>query len=131
MLPLRPQALEIPGVKIFRSSSTLYFANVEMYAEALKKKVGEAACSLGTTPASPQPCQGDVVLPPARSGGRKGQSPLPSPSSSAPHAMGLCGFVEWHQRGSPDREEEEGAQEAEETAEESREGEGEEEKGAS
>lgn len=37
--PIRPQAQEIPGVKIFRSSSTLYFANVEMYAEALKKKV--------------------------------------------------------------------------------------------
>ncbi|XP_071900708.1 solute carrier family 26 member 6 isoform X2 [Anas platyrhynchos] len=34
------KALEIPGVKIFRSSSTLYFANVEMYAEALKKKSG-------------------------------------------------------------------------------------------
>uniref|UniRef100_A0A8C3GRQ3 Solute carrier family 26 member 6 n=1 Tax=Cairina moschata TaxID=8855 RepID=A0A8C3GRQ3_CAIMO len=31
---------EVPGVKIFRSSSTLYFANVEMYAEALKKKSG-------------------------------------------------------------------------------------------
>lgn len=45
--------------------------------------------------------------------------------------MGLYGFAERHQRGSPDREEEEGAQEAEETAEESREGEGEEEKGAS
>uniref|UniRef100_A0A8B9BV17 Solute carrier family 26 member 6 n=1 Tax=Anser brachyrhynchus TaxID=132585 RepID=A0A8B9BV17_9AVES len=34
------KAQEIPGVKIFRSSSTLYFANVEMYAEALKKKSG-------------------------------------------------------------------------------------------
>ncbi|XP_040425061.1 cadherin EGF LAG seven-pass G-type receptor 3, partial [Cygnus olor] len=56
------KAQEVPGVKIFRSSSTLYFANVEMYAEALKKKVGEAACSLGTTPISLQPCQGDVVL---------------------------------------------------------------------
>ncbi|XP_074458336.1 solute carrier family 26 member 6 [Larus michahellis] len=33
-------AQEIPGVKIFRSSSTLYFANVELYAEALKKKSG-------------------------------------------------------------------------------------------
>uniref|UniRef100_A0A8C3RIR0 Solute carrier family 26 member 6 n=1 Tax=Cyanoderma ruficeps TaxID=181631 RepID=A0A8C3RIR0_9PASS len=30
----------IPGVKIFRSSSTVYFANVELYAEALKKKSG-------------------------------------------------------------------------------------------
>ncbi|NXL48103.1 S26A6 protein, partial [Podilymbus podiceps] len=34
------KAQEIPGVKIFRSSSTLYFANVELYAEALKKKSG-------------------------------------------------------------------------------------------
>ncbi|NXT20783.1 S26A6 protein, partial [Syrrhaptes paradoxus] len=33
-------AREIPGVKIFRSSSTLYFANVELYAEALKEKSG-------------------------------------------------------------------------------------------
>ncbi|NXO00225.1 S26A6 protein, partial [Rhinopomastus cyanomelas] len=33
-------AKEIPGVKIFRSSATLYFANVELYAEALKKKSG-------------------------------------------------------------------------------------------
>ncbi|KAK6485295.1 solute carrier family 26 member 6 [Huso huso] len=34
------QAQEIPGVKIFRSSATLYFANAEMYEETLKKKVG-------------------------------------------------------------------------------------------
>nr|XP_009936969.1 PREDICTED: solute carrier family 26 member 6 [Opisthocomus hoazin] len=33
-------AQEVPGVKIFRSSSTLYFANVELYAETLKKKSG-------------------------------------------------------------------------------------------
>ncbi|XP_033922415.1 solute carrier family 26 member 6 [Melopsittacus undulatus] len=33
-------AQEVPGVKIFHSSSTLYFANVELYAEALKKKSG-------------------------------------------------------------------------------------------
>ncbi|NWV32947.1 S26A6 protein, partial [Grantiella picta] len=33
-------AHEVPGVKIFRSSSTIYFANVELYAEALKKKSG-------------------------------------------------------------------------------------------
>ncbi|XP_036246742.1 solute carrier family 26 member 6 [Molothrus ater] len=33
-------AQEVPGVKIFRSSSTIYFANVELYAEALKKKSG-------------------------------------------------------------------------------------------
>ncbi|NXK48685.1 S26A6 protein, partial [Chauna torquata] len=34
------KAQEVPGVKIFRSSSTIYFANVELYAEALKKKSG-------------------------------------------------------------------------------------------
>ncbi|NWU76395.1 S26A6 protein, partial [Onychorhynchus coronatus] len=33
-------AQEVPGVKIFRSSCTLYFANVELYADALKKKSG-------------------------------------------------------------------------------------------
>ncbi|PKK17205.1 hypothetical protein A306_00000075 [Columba livia] len=38
--PICTQAREVPGVKIFRSSSTLYFANVELYAEALKKKSG-------------------------------------------------------------------------------------------
>ncbi|XP_043407677.1 solute carrier family 26 member 6 isoform X3 [Chelonia mydas] len=31
---------EIPGVKIFRSSATVYFANAELYAEALKEKSG-------------------------------------------------------------------------------------------
>lgn len=44
-LPICPQAQEVPGVKIFRSSSTIYFANVELYAEALKKKVGEPPAS--------------------------------------------------------------------------------------
>ncbi|XP_040264601.1 solute carrier family 26 member 6 [Bufo bufo] len=34
------QALEIPGVKIFRSSCTLYFANAELYANAVKKQCG-------------------------------------------------------------------------------------------
>ncbi|XP_062977681.1 solute carrier family 26 member 6 [Elgaria multicarinata webbii] len=33
-------AEEIPGVRIFRSSATLYFANAELYAEALKNKCG-------------------------------------------------------------------------------------------
>lgn len=60
---------------------------------------------------------------------------LLSPLGSAPFpdtmAMGLYGFAERHQCGSPDREEEEGTQETEETAKESREGEGKEEKGAS
>lgn len=42
-------------MKIFRSSSTIYFANVELYAEALKKKVGEppaSECFLYLLPAS-------------------------------------------------------------------------------
>ncbi|NXE64894.1 S26A6 protein, partial [Calcarius ornatus] len=50
-------AQEIPGVKIFRSSSTIYFANVELYAEALKKKVGEppaSECFLCLLPACQQ-----------------------------------------------------------------------------
>ncbi|XP_062441986.1 solute carrier family 26 member 6 [Rhea pennata] len=34
------KAQEVPGVKIFRSSSTIYFANAELYTEALKKKSG-------------------------------------------------------------------------------------------
>ncbi|NXX98266.1 S26A6 protein, partial [Centropus bengalensis] len=33
-------AQEVPGVKIFHSSTTIYFANVELYSEALKKKSG-------------------------------------------------------------------------------------------
>uniref|UniRef100_A0A803YJB9 Solute carrier family 26 member 6 n=1 Tax=Meleagris gallopavo TaxID=9103 RepID=A0A803YJB9_MELGA len=39
------KAHEVPGIKIFRSSSTIYFANVEMYSDALKKKVGKSALS--------------------------------------------------------------------------------------
>uniref|UniRef100_A0AAQ5XIQ2 STAS domain-containing protein n=1 Tax=Amphiprion ocellaris TaxID=80972 RepID=A0AAQ5XIQ2_AMPOC len=34
------QAREIPGVTIFRSSATVYFANADLYLEALKKKSG-------------------------------------------------------------------------------------------
>lgn len=48
-------------MKIFRSSSTIYFANVELYAEALKKKVGEppaTECFLCLLPACQQ--QGGV-----------------------------------------------------------------------
>lgn len=33
------QTREIPGITIFRSSSTVYFANAELYLEALKEKV--------------------------------------------------------------------------------------------
>uniref|UniRef100_K7G6T9 Solute carrier family 26 member 6 n=1 Tax=Pelodiscus sinensis TaxID=13735 RepID=K7G6T9_PELSI len=35
-------AEEIPGVKIFRSSATVYFANAELYSEALKEKKKKA-----------------------------------------------------------------------------------------
>ncbi|KAM4652687.1 solute carrier family 26 member 6-like isoform 1-T2 [Discoglossus pictus] len=34
------QAKEIPGIKIFHSSSTIFFANAEMYTEALSRKCG-------------------------------------------------------------------------------------------
>uniref|UniRef100_A0A4X2LJN2 Solute carrier family 26 member 6 n=1 Tax=Vombatus ursinus TaxID=29139 RepID=A0A4X2LJN2_VOMUR len=34
------EAKEVPGVKIFSSSATLYFANAEFYRQALKKKIG-------------------------------------------------------------------------------------------
>ncbi|KFO18618.1 Solute carrier family 26 member 6 [Fukomys damarensis] len=34
------EAKEIPGVKVFRSSATLYFANAELYSDALKRKCG-------------------------------------------------------------------------------------------
>jgi hypothetical protein len=33
------QVREIPGITIFRSSSTVYFANADLYLEALKEKV--------------------------------------------------------------------------------------------
>lgn len=39
VFPLIGQARQIPGVTIFRSSATVYFANAELYLEALKEKV--------------------------------------------------------------------------------------------
>lgn len=33
------QVREVPGITIFRSSATMYFANAELFLEALKKKV--------------------------------------------------------------------------------------------
>lgn len=33
-------AKEVPGVKVFRSSATMYFANAELYSDSLKKKCG-------------------------------------------------------------------------------------------
>ncbi|KAM6161265.1 solute carrier family 26 member 6-like [Erethizon dorsatum] len=34
------EAKEVPGVKIFRSSATLYFGNAELYSDALKQRCG-------------------------------------------------------------------------------------------
>lgn len=34
-----PQAREVPGVKVFRSSATMCFANAELYSDALKQRV--------------------------------------------------------------------------------------------
>ncbi|XP_053455065.1 solute carrier family 26 member 6 isoform X5 [Nycticebus coucang] len=34
------EAREVPGVKIFRSSTTVYFANAEFYSDALKQRCG-------------------------------------------------------------------------------------------
>uniref|UniRef100_A0A669BNV8 Solute carrier family 26 member 6, like 1 n=1 Tax=Oreochromis niloticus TaxID=8128 RepID=A0A669BNV8_ORENI len=37
---VRQKAMRIPGVTIFRSSATVYFANADLYLEALKEKSG-------------------------------------------------------------------------------------------
>ncbi|XP_057560993.1 solute carrier family 26 member 6 isoform X4 [Hippopotamus amphibius kiboko] len=34
------EAREVPGVKVFRSSATMYFANAELYSDTLKQKCG-------------------------------------------------------------------------------------------
>ncbi|XP_070093810.1 solute carrier family 26 member 6 isoform X26 [Equus przewalskii] len=34
------EAREVPGVKVFRSSATVYFANAELYSDTLKQKCG-------------------------------------------------------------------------------------------
>ncbi|XP_048190780.1 solute carrier family 26 member 6 isoform X2 [Perognathus longimembris pacificus] len=34
------EAKEVPGVKVFRSSATMYFANAELYGDALKERCG-------------------------------------------------------------------------------------------
>ncbi|KAM3621339.1 uncharacterized protein V6R79_009799 [Siganus canaliculatus] len=39
-LETHKQAREIPGITIFRSSATVYFANADLYLEALKEKSG-------------------------------------------------------------------------------------------
>uniref|UniRef100_A0AAQ5Y178 STAS domain-containing protein n=1 Tax=Amphiprion ocellaris TaxID=80972 RepID=A0AAQ5Y178_AMPOC len=48
------QAREIPGVTIFRSSATVYFANADLYLEALKKKRENGTVFvIPTTPRTP------------------------------------------------------------------------------
>uniref|UniRef100_A0AAQ6I8T0 STAS domain-containing protein n=1 Tax=Anabas testudineus TaxID=64144 RepID=A0AAQ6I8T0_ANATE len=39
-IEMHKQVKEIPGITIFRSSATVYFANAELYVEALKEKSG-------------------------------------------------------------------------------------------
>uniref|UniRef100_A0A3Q2YA50 Solute carrier family 26 member 6, like 1 n=1 Tax=Hippocampus comes TaxID=109280 RepID=A0A3Q2YA50_HIPCM len=39
-IEIHEEAREIPGITIFRSSATVYFANAELYLEALKEKSG-------------------------------------------------------------------------------------------
>lgn len=39
LLHVSLQAKEIPGIKIFRSSTTIYYTNADMYLEALQEKV--------------------------------------------------------------------------------------------
>uniref|UniRef100_A0A3Q1ILL4 STAS domain-containing protein n=1 Tax=Anabas testudineus TaxID=64144 RepID=A0A3Q1ILL4_ANATE len=40
-----PQAKEIPGIKIFRSSASINYTNAEMYVDALQEKVGVCLCA--------------------------------------------------------------------------------------
>ncbi|XP_045055677.2 solute carrier family 26 member 6 isoform X5 [Desmodus rotundus] len=40
------EAREVPGVKVFRSSATMYFANAELYSDALKQRCGVDVDSL-------------------------------------------------------------------------------------
>lgn len=55
-----PQAREVPGVKVFRSSATMYFANAELYSDALKQRVRSGVPGVGvrgsfTSPECPHP----------------------------------------------------------------------------
>lgn len=45
LLHVSLQAKEIPGIKIFRSSTTVYYTNAEMYVEALQEKVCVLVCT--------------------------------------------------------------------------------------
>lgn len=50
---MSPQAKEIPGIKIFRSSTTIYYTNAEMYLEALQEKVCVCVCACAITRRNP------------------------------------------------------------------------------
>lgn len=63
-LDLAPQATEVPGVKVFRSSATVYFANAELYSDALKQRVRLGAPVRGCVSEGPPPHR-DHALPPA------------------------------------------------------------------
>ena len=41
-----PQVREVPGVKVFRSSVTMYFANAELYSDSLKQRVRPGVCGV-------------------------------------------------------------------------------------
>uniref|UniRef100_A0A671W479 Solute carrier family 26 member 6 n=1 Tax=Sparus aurata TaxID=8175 RepID=A0A671W479_SPAAU len=47
------EAKEIPGIKIFRSSTTIYYTNAEMYLEALQEKVCVCVCACAITRRNP------------------------------------------------------------------------------
>uniref|UniRef100_A0A671XPQ9 Solute carrier family 26 member 6, like 1 n=1 Tax=Sparus aurata TaxID=8175 RepID=A0A671XPQ9_SPAAU len=60
------EAREIPGVTIFRSSATVYFANAELYLEALKEKVSKrengTVFVIPVTPRTPDgPCRWEYL----------------------------------------------------------------------
>lgn len=50
-----PQAREVPGVKVFRSSATMYFANAELYSDALKKRVSPGVPRVSVRGSLPAP----------------------------------------------------------------------------
>lgn len=45
LLHVSLQAREIPGIKIFRSSATVYYTNADMFVEALQEKVCVLVCT--------------------------------------------------------------------------------------
>ncbi|XP_036733455.2 solute carrier family 26 member 6 isoform X3 [Manis pentadactyla] len=58
------EATEVPGVKVFRSSATVYFANAELYSDALKQRVRPGPLVRGCVSEGPPPHRAHA-LPPA------------------------------------------------------------------